>query len=89
MNVLLFLLGLVIAAEALNKLERTRPCARGLTPNTRLLQWLKAAAWVLLAIAGGGAMAGPFLGHPPPTYREACMFAGFVVLIIRTRFKEG
>lgn len=89
MNVLLFLLGLVVGAEALNKLERTRPCARGLTFNVRLLQWLKAIAWVLLAIAGGGAMAGPFLGHPPPTFREACMFAGFVVLIIRTRFKEG
>lgn len=86
---ILFLLGLVVGAEALNKLERTRPCAPGLSARARQLQWLKAIAWVLLAIGGAGAMAGPFFNHPPPTVREACMFAGFVVLIIRTRFKEG
>lgn len=89
MAILLFLLGLVVGAEALNKLERTRPCAPGLTLQERRLQWLKAVAWILLAIGGAGAMAGPFFDHPPPTVREACMFAGFVVLIIRTRFKEG
>lgn len=89
MEVLLFILGVVVVAEALNKLERTRPCMQGLSYQQRRLQWLKALAWGLLAIGGADAMSGPFLGHPPPTFREACMFAGFVVLIIRTRFKEG
>lgn len=89
MTVIFFALGVVVLAEALNKLERTRPCAEGLSRNARLLQWLKALAWLLLACAGAGAMVGPMFGHPPPSPREACIYAGFVVLIIRTRFKEG
>lgn len=89
MTALLFTLGVVVLAEALNKLERTRPCWPGLSRRMRLLQWLKALAWVLLAIAAGGAIIGPIFGAAPPTPREVCIFAGFVVLIIRTRFKEG
>lgn len=89
MTVILFVLGVMVLAEALNKLERTRPCAHGLSRRGRLQQWLKAIAWVLLACAGAGAMVGPMFGHPPPSPREACIYAGFVVLIIRTRFKEG
>lgn len=89
MAVLLFLLGLVILSEALNKLDRTRPCRRGLCHRQRALEWLKALAWALLAIGAGGAIVGPIFHDDPPTYREACMFAGFVVLIIRTRIKEG
>lgn len=87
--VLLFVLGLIVLAEALNKLERTAPCARGLTAKQRLLAWLKAIAWVLLAFAGGGAVVGSFFGEAPPTVRELCLFGGFSVLIVRTRFKEG
>lgn len=89
MTELLFALGVVVLAESLNKLERTRPCLAGLTRRERLLQWLKALAWVLLALGAAGALAGPFLGHEPATLREVCLTAGFVVLIIRTRFKEG
>lgn len=87
--VLLFLLGVVILAEALNKLERTAPCRRGLTRHQRLLAWLKAVAWVQLAFAGGGALVGSFFGEAPPTLRELFLFGGFATLIIRTRFKEG
>lgn len=89
MTVLLFTFGVVVLAEALNKLERTRPCWPGLPRHARWLQWLKALAWALLAIGAGGAIVGPVFDHPPPTTREACMYAGFVVLIVRTRFKEG
>ena len=89
MTALLFTLGVVVLAEALNKLERTAPCWPGLSRRMRLLQWLKALAWALLAIAAGGAIIGPIFGAAPPTPREVCIFAGFVVLIIRTRFKEG
>lgn len=86
---LLFALGVVVLAEALNKLERTAPCAKGLGKRQRLLAWLKAIAWTLLAFAGGGAVVGSVLGHAPPTVRELCLFGGFAVLIVRTRFKEG
>ncbi|MDH1765229.1 hypothetical protein N5D37_05850 [Comamonas aquatica] len=89
MSALLFVLGVVVLAEALNKLERTCPCARGITPHQRLLAWLKAIAWSLLALAGAGALVGPFFDQVPPTLRELSMFAGFAVLIVRTRFKEG
>lgn len=89
MSALLFVLGVFVLAEALNKLERTRPCARGITPHQRLLAWLKAIAWLLMAWAGAAALVGPFFGQPPPSLRELAMFAGFTVLIVRTRFKEG
>jgi hypothetical protein len=89
MSALLFVLGVVVLAEALNKLERTCPCARGITPHQRLLAWLKAIAWLLLAWAGAGALVGPFFGQAPPTLRELAMFGGFTTLIVRTRFKEG
>lgn len=89
MSALLFALGVVVLAEALNKLERTCPCARGITPHQRLLAWLKAIAWLLLAWAGAGALLGPFFGQAPPTLRELAMFGGFTTLIVRTRFKEG
>nr|WP_315540213.1 hypothetical protein [uncultured Comamonas sp.] len=89
MSFLLFVLGVVVLAEALNKLERTRPCAPGITPHQRLLAVLKALAWLLLALGGAGALVGPFFDQAPPTLRELAMFAGFTVLIVRTRFKEG
>lgn len=89
MSALLFVLGVVVLAEALNKLERTRPCARGISPHQRLLAWLKAVAWSLLALAGAGALVATFFDQAPPTLRELSMFAGFAVLIVRTRFKEG
>lgn len=85
----LFLLGVLVLAESLNKLERTAPCAKGITSRQRLLAWLKAIAWVQLAFAGGGAVVGSFFGEAPPTLRELCLFGGFSTLIIRTRFKEG
>ena len=85
----LFILGLIVLVESLNKLERTAPCSKGLTSRQRLLAWLKAIAWVLLAFAGGGAVVGSFFGEAPPTLRELCLFGGFSVLIVRTRIKEG
>lgn len=53
-QILHWLAGVVVLAEALNKLERTAPCAHGLTPHERLVDWLKAIAWALLAIGGPG-----------------------------------
>jgi len=95
--------GLVVLAEALNKLERTCPFVRGMTAHARLVDGLKAVAWLLLAIGAGGAVAAPvllYLGVPlaygdmllrleHPTLAETSVLLGFAVLIVRTRVKEG
>lgn len=102
MDAVHFAAGLVVLAESLNKLERTAPFARGLTPHKRLVDGLKALAWSLLALGAGGAAASPLLlafgvhGFDAPLMRlerptlaETCILLGFAVLIIRTRVKEG
>ena len=81
--------GLVVLAEALNKLERTAPCRRGLAPRERATEWLKAIAWALLAVGGAGAVITPLLPLEQPTLQDACVLLGFAVLIVRTRVKEG
>ena len=97
------LAALVVLAEALNKLERTSPLARGLTPHQRCVDGLKALAWLLLALGAGGAVAAPALlalgvqAHQtagllrldPPTLDQCLVLLGFAVLIVRTRVKEG
>lgn len=81
--------GVVILAEALNKLERCNPMAPGLTCNARVVDALKALAWALLALAGGGAIVTPLLPLEAPTLQDTALAAGFATLIIRTRLKEG
>lgn len=94
--------GVIVLAEALNKLERTAPLRSGIAPHARLVDGLKALAWLLLALGAGGAIAAPLLlaaglgsAHLPllrlehPTLEQVCALAGFAVLIIRTRIKEG
>jgi hypothetical protein len=95
--------GLVVLAEALNKLERCDPLAPGLSRHQRVVDSLKAAAWALLALGAGGAVASPLLlaggvqaqqaaellRLERPTLAEVLVLAGFAVLIIRTRVKEG
>lgn len=97
------LAGLVVLAEALNKLERVDPLARGLSRRERLVDVLKAFAWFLLALGAAGALAAPILlamGVPEhstsmlmrlerPTLDQTLFMAGFAVLIVRTRVKEG
>ncbi|CAN7203855.1 hypothetical protein LJR118_000623 [Acidovorax sp. LjRoot118] len=97
--------GLFILAEALNKLERTAPCRPGLRPRERATAVLKALAWFFLALGGAGALAAPALRHLPaeitgaiwpllmphrvPSLQDTCLALGFAVLIFRTRVKEG
>lgn len=97
------LAGLVVLAEALNKLERCAPLACGLSWHDRLVDGLKALAWALLAMGAAGALASPLLralGVPAdaggefarierPTLAETLILLGFALLIIRTRVKEG
>lgn len=87
--VLHWLSGIVVLAEALNKLERTAPCRRGLCARERATEWLKAIAWALLAVAGAGAFITPFMPLEAPTLQDVCALLGFAVLIVRTRVKEG
>lgn len=84
-----WLAGLLIVAESLNKLERTAPLRAGLAARERATEWLKALAWLLLALGGGGAVATPILQLEPPTLQDVCIVLGFAVLIVRTRVKEG
>ncbi len=103
LQILHWLAALVVLAEALNKLERTAPCAPGMTPHQRVVNWLKALAWCLLALGASCGLAAPALLHlgvrpdvygelmrlACPTLAETTIMVGFAVLIIRTRVKEG
>ncbi|MGQ3001303.1 MAG: hypothetical protein ACT6UH_00715 [Hydrogenophaga sp.] len=107
MNLLLEILhplaGLIVLAESLNKLERVQPFRLGLRPRDRLVDALKALAWLLLALGAGGALAAPVLlafGIPEqatsllmrlerPMLDQTLVLVGFAVLIVRTRVKEG
>lgn len=95
LQILHWLAALIILAEALNKLERTAPCAPGLTRHARVVASLKALAWALLALGGAVAVFAPLFAtlhatHAnPPSLSEAAISAGFAVLIVRTRVKEG
>lgn len=81
--------GLIVLAEALNKLERTCPLRPGMRPRRRAVEWLKAIAWALLAIGAAGAVITPLLPLEKPTLQDTAMMLGFAVLIVRTRIKEG
>jgi len=62
--------GFVVLAEALNKLERTAPCRRGVLGwRVRTTEWLKAIAWALLAVGGAGALVTPLLPMERPRCR--------------------
>lgn len=103
LQVLHILAGLVVLAEALNKLERTDPLASGLSLRARLCEAMKGLAWISLALGAGGALVSPVLlglgwqpGHispllrlERPTLAEVAVLLGFAVLIVRTRVKEG
>lgn len=92
----------ITLAEALNKLERTSPFAPGMALCERLVDGLKALAWSLLAIGAAWALISPLLmplgvhsaatqmlAHYEPSLGEVCSAAGFALLIVRTRVKEG
>lgn len=106
LQVIHVLAGIVVLAEALNKLERCDPLKAVLSSTARIVEVLKAIAWLLLAVGAGGAIAAPALlalgvakeamgvlsnliRLERPQLGEVCALAGFAVLIIRTRIKEG
>jgi hypothetical protein len=103
LHILHALAALVVLAEAINKLLRCDPLARGMCAHTRTVDALKALAWYLLALAAIDALIGTALiaaGSGPlsttlitigeqPTPGHVAALAGLAVLIVRTRIKEG
>lgn len=89
MQILHWLAGLIVVAEALNKLERTCPLAPNLSRRERLVEVLKALAWGFLAVGGAGAVMAPLLHLAPASLQDMCIVVGFAILIISTRVKEG
>lgn len=94
MSALHWIAGLIVLAEALNKLERACPLRPGLTARLRLVAWLKTGGWSLLAMGSGSAVFAPLL--VPGTYlqwlrplTDTAVLIGFAILIIRTRVREG
>ena len=94
MNALHWIAGLIVLAEALNKLERACPLRAGLSPRMRLVEWLKTLGWMALAMGSGAAVFLPLL--LPGSYlqwlrplTDAAVLIGFAILIIRTRVREG
>ena len=81
----------VVVAEALNKLERCQPTARGLAPKQRVIEILKALAWGLLSCGAGGVIVNWLMPMPEHllALAQACTMSGVAVLIVRTRVKEG
>lgn len=92
MTIVYWLAAMIVLAEALNKLERTDVRRAGLTAKQRSVTVLKAAGWTMLAIGAGGVVIGPML-HEIPTWMDSlqrdCVMAGFAVLILRSRLREG
>lgn len=104
LQILHWVAGFIVLAEALNKLERSCPMARGLDARARIVMLLKTTAWLLLALGAGIAVLAPLLSplsmtgshyYLPllhmerPTLGDAAVMLGFAVLIVRTRVKEG
>lgn len=94
MSALHWLAGVVVLAEALNKLERACPLTPGLTRRMRLVVWLKTLGWTALAIGSGAAVFLPLLAGGgylqwlrPMT--DTAVLIGFALLIIRTRVREA
>ena len=81
--------GIIVLAEALNKLERTCPFEPGLSIRERTVVWLKTLGWIALAIGGAGAAGSSVLFRAPPNPGEVFTMVGFALLIIRSRIGEA
>ena len=83
------LAGLIVLAEALNKLERTNPFDRDLHGRALVVCWLKMLGWMLLAAGSAGAVAWPMLDEPPPCLQDIFVQVGFALLVVRSRLGEN
>lgn len=100
LQIIQVLAAIVVLAEALNKIERADVWGGrcGLGPRLAALAWLlrpwawrrpavvavfKVAGWFCLSVGAAGAMV------TPPAVVQVLVLAGFALLIIRSRLKEG
>ncbi len=81
------LCGLIILAEAINKLEDCRLNVRGLGSPYYTQTILKALAWGLLAFAGGASLVAPLFNFPPVALHDVGYSVGVTVLIVRSRMR--
>ncbi len=88
MWVLYVLAGLVVLAEALNKLEQLTPRKRGLAVRERLHDIVQAAAWSALAVGAFLALISPFYELAAPDLQDVLVLLGVAVLIIHRRSQE-
>lgn len=82
------LAGLIVLAEALNKLERSNPFDPDLHGRALVVCWLKMLGWALLAAGSAGAVGGPMLDVCPPSLSGVCVQVGFALLVVRSRLGE-
>lgn len=85
---LLFVAGVIVLAEALNKIERTDPFEPGLCARARAVVWLKMIGWCCIAMGAAGGIVRPMLGHPMPSAGESLTLVGFALLVVRSRLGE-
>lgn len=80
-----WLAGMIVVAEALNKLERLS-LRRMRLSLSRAVQFL---AWSAIAIGGGGAVIHPLLDVPPPQrLGDVCALAGLAIVIVHCRYLQ-
>lgn len=88
-TVLHIVVGLLLLAEGLNKLERTDVWRRGMAPRERCAEWLRALGWGCLTLGGAGVLVATWM---PAAYADAaylCVAAGCALLTVRARVREG
>jgi hypothetical protein len=57
--------------------------------RSRVVMVLKALGWASLSVGAADALMGPLLGLDKPTLPDVAVIAGFALLIVRSRLKEG
>lgn len=79
---------LIVLSEALNKLQRTDPLRRGITPMKRFSAVLNALGWMLFAVSSAGALVSPVMRGYTVRLQDAALMLGLAVFIIHRRLKE-
>ncbi len=87
-TVLHIVIGVIVFAEGLNKLERSDLLERGLTLRQRIVTILKVLGWFAIVLGSAGMIVASLL---PPAYVElgyTLMVLGFALLVLRSRVRE-
>lgn len=85
LSILHWVAAFVIIAEALNKLERTDPFNRNLSPRARVVAWLGVASWSSIALGAAGVLVAPLLAFAWPLTPDIAVVWGLALWIITMR----